>query len=106
MSLTAEIDVSAFEANAAEVETVLRALANRRRLMLLCTLAGQGEANVGQLSEAVGLGQSATSQHLARMREEGLVATRREAQTIWYRIADARVARLLEVLHALYCPAG
>ena len=74
--------------------------------MLLCTLAEQGEANVGQLGDAVGLGQSATSQHLARMREEGLVATRREAQTIWYRIGDPRAARLLEVLHALYCRQG
>ncbi|MDX5361244.1 MAG: metalloregulator ArsR/SmtB family transcription factor [Alphaproteobacteria bacterium] len=105
MSDTATIDIAAFEANAAEVETMLRALANRRRLMLLCTLAERGEANVGQLCEAAGLGQSATSQHLARMREEGLVVTRREAQTIWYRIGDPRVGRLLEVLHSLYCRA-
>jgi DNA-binding transcriptional ArsR family regulator len=58
---------------------------------------------VGDLAAAVGLSQSALSQHLARMREEGLLATRREAQTVFYRIADRNAARLLAVLKDIYC---
>ncbi|MDJ1158971.1 metalloregulator ArsR/SmtB family transcription factor [Chelatococcus sp. SYSU_G07232] len=82
---------------------MLRALANERRLMILCKLVEWGEANVGRLAEAVGLSQSALSQHLARMREEGVVTYRRESQTLWYRIADPRVEHLFATLHGLYC---
>ena len=99
----APTDFAAFEANAAEVAQVLRALANERRLMILCKLVEWGEANVTTLAEAVGLSQSALSQHLARMREEGIVAFRRDAQTLWYRIADHRIESLLATLHRLYC---
>ena len=67
-------------------------------------LVGAGEMNVGALADAVGLSQSALSQHLARLREEGLVATRREAQTIHYRLADPKAARLLALLRDIYCP--
>jgi ArsR family transcriptional regulator len=88
---------------AADVAQVLRALANEHRLMILCTLADEGECNVGALADAVGLSQSALSQHLARMRDEGLVAFRRESQTLWYRIADPKAAKLLDTLHRLYC---
>jgi ArsR family transcriptional regulator len=62
-----------------------------------------GEATVGTLAAEVGLSQSALSQHLARMREEGIVAFRREAQTVWYRIGDPRIETLLSTLHRLYC---
>jgi ArsR family transcriptional regulator len=93
----------AFAANAAEVAAVLRALANERRLMLLCKLVEWGEANVNSLAEVVGLSQSALSQHLAKMREEGIVDFRREGQTLWYRIADPRIESLLGQLHKLYC---
>lgn len=92
-----------FEANAAKVADTLRALANERRLMLLCKLVQWGEASVGALAEAAGLSQSATSQHLARMREEGIVAFRRDGQTLWYRIAEPRTELLLGYLHKLYC---
>src|SRR3990170_6844429 len=97
----APTDFAAFEANAAEVAQVLRALANERGLMILCKLVEWGEANVTTLAEAVGLSQSALSQHLARMREEGLVTFRRDSQTLWYRIADPRIENLLATLHAL-----
>ena len=97
------IDATALEARAAEVAQVLGALANDRRLLILCKLVEDGEATVGDLAEKVGLSQSALSQHLARMREEGIVAARREAQTAWYRIADPRVESLLAALHRLYC---
>ncbi len=99
----APADLAAFEANATLVAGILRALANERRLMLLCKLVEWGEASVGSLAEAVGLSQSATSQHLAKMREEGLVAFRRDGQTLWYRIAERRTELLLGYLHKLYC---
>ena len=82
---------------------MLRAIANQRRLVILCKLVEQREVNVGSLADAVGLSQSALSQHLAKMREEGLVTYRRESQTLWYRIADARVEELLASLYSLYC---
>jgi ArsR family transcriptional regulator, virulence genes transcriptional regulator len=100
----APADLETFEANATEVAGILRALANERRLMILCKLVEWGEANVGSLADAVGLSQSALSQHLARMRDEGIVAFRRESQTLWYRIADDRIETLLGHLQQLYCP--
>lgn len=83
---------------------LLRAMANERRLLVLCHLAAEGELNVGQLAERVGLSQSALSQHLAKLRDERLVATRKEAQTIFYRLCDPRTERLLALLHHLFCP--
>jgi ArsR family transcriptional regulator len=97
-------DLAAFAANAALVADILRAIANERRLMILCKLVEWGEATVGSLAEAIGLSQSALSQHLARMREEGIVTYRRESQTLWYRIADPRTETLLGHLEQLYCP--
>jgi len=91
------------EEAATDVADILRALANERRLMILCKLVESGEANVTSLAEAVGLSQSALSQHLAKMRDEELVTYRRDSQTLWYRIADPRVEELLSTLHRLYC---
>jgi ArsR family transcriptional regulator, virulence genes transcriptional regulator len=96
-------DPRGIEKAAGEVAAVLRALANPSRLLILCKLVEYREANVTSLAEAVGLSQSALSQHLAKMREEGLVTYRRESQTLWYRIADARVETLLATLYTLYC---
>lgn len=95
--------LSQLEAQASEVAGVLGTLANDKRLLVLCELMQRGECNVGSLSEAVGLSQSALSQHLAKMRDEKIVTFRREAQTIWYRLADARIEQLLAALHDLYC---
>jgi DNA-binding transcriptional ArsR family regulator len=89
-------------ANSLAAEELLKALANSHRLMILCELK-DGERSVSALENVVPLTQSALSQHLARLREGGFVATRREAQTIYYRLADTRVARLIEVLHELFC---
>lgn len=99
----ADIDMADFEKKASEVADILRALANERRLMILCRLVEYGEATVGSLVDTVGISQSALSQHLAKMREEGIVTFRRDAQTIWYRIADARVEKLFATLHGLFC---
>jgi len=100
---SAPADLATFEANTAKVADILRTLANERRLMVLCKLAEGGEERVGALAEAAGLSQSATSQHLAKMREEGLVDFRREGQTLWYRIAEPRTELLLGYLQKLYC---
>ena len=92
-----------FAAKAGEAAALLKALAHEARLMVLCQLL-DGEHSAGALQQASGLSQSALSQHLARLREEGLVATRRESQNIYYRLADADVARVLDALAAIYCP--
>ena len=96
-------DPEVMEANAGDVAGLLRALANERRLMILCKLVEWGEANVNTLADVVGLSQSALSQHLAKMRAEGLVTFRRESQTLWYRIADPRIEQLFSTLHRLFC---
>ena len=80
----------------------LKQLANASRLAILCELV-EGERSVGELAAVVGLSQSALSQHLARLRGAGLVATRREAQTIYYSLADPGVTRIIGVLYELYC---
>ncbi len=91
------------KAKAGKVAELLRSLANDRRLLIVCRLVECGEATVGQLADDVELSQSAVSQHLARLRDEGVVTYRRESQTLWYRIADPRVEELLGTLHRLYC---
>ncbi len=96
-------DVTRFEANAAAAARLLKAMANEKRLMLLCQLTG-GERSVGELQPLVGLSQSALSQHLAVLRTDGLVATRRTGQTIYYRISNQPAAQLMSVLAAIFCP--
>jgi DNA-binding transcriptional ArsR family regulator len=104
VSKTADAAMAELESKATEAAALLKLLANENRLLILCRLALKGEMPVGDLAAAVGLSQSALSQHLARMREEGLVATRREAQTVFYRIADDNAKRLLMLLKDIYCP--
>jgi ArsR family transcriptional regulator len=99
----ADFDPEVMEEKASEVAGILRALANEKRLLILCKLVEWGEANVTTLAGAVGLSQSALSQHLAKMRDEGLVAFRRDSQTLWYRIADPRIEELFATLHRLFC---
>jgi ArsR family transcriptional regulator len=98
------VDLERFEARVDEVATMLKALASQPRLMVLCKLVEHGEMRVSDLTGAVGLSQSALSQHLARMRDEGLVAFRREGQSLFYSVADPRCEALLATLHHLYCP--
>lgn len=101
--LIAPMDLASFETKAEFVAGLLKAIGNGRRLMLLCKLVEHGEMTAGDLAREVALSQSACSQHLARMREEGLVAFRRESQTLWYRIADPRTELLMANLYQLYC---
>jgi DNA-binding transcriptional ArsR family regulator len=97
------MNIDAFAANALEVASMLRALGNERRLMILCKLVEAGEMTVGALVEAIGLSQSALSQHLAKMRDENIVTFRRDSQTLRYRIADPRIEQLMAELHRLFC---
>ena len=94
-----------FEANVLDVARTLRTLGNERRLMILCRLVEAGEMTVGALVEAVGLSQSALSQHLAKMRDDEIVSFRRDGQTLRYRIADPRIEQLIAELHRLFCRA-
>ncbi len=104
MQLSAKsLELQGLEAQASQVATLLRALANDRRLMILCKLVEWGEGNVTALAQTVGLSQSALSQHLAKMRDESIVTYRRDAQTLWYRIADPRIEELFATLHTLFC---
>jgi len=90
------------EQAAAAASRLLKALANERRLMILCHLS-ESERSVGELERLVGLSQSALSQHLARLREDGLVKTRRAAQTIYYSLDGEAAPRVIAVLYELYC---
>lgn len=89
---------------AGDAARLLRLLANEKRLLILCLLVARGEMDVTSLAEAVGLSQSALSQHLAKLREDGLVAYRRESQTLHYRLEDPRVSRVLATLKDIFCP--
>lgn len=89
---------------ASRAAALLRLVGNEHRLLVLCLLIEHGELAVGQLLEQVELSQSALSQHLARMREEGLVAFRREAQTLYYRIDNPDAEKLIGTLKAIFCP--
>ncbi len=85
-----------------EVSRLLAEMANPRRLLVLCHLV-EGEKSAGELALLVGLSPGALSQHLQRLRALALVATRREGQTIHYRLASGKVRDILETLHRLYC---
>lgn len=96
-------DTQTLEKQASELAALMRMFANEHRLLILCQLVELGEASAGTLADSVGISPSALSQHLAKMRGEGLVASRRDGQTIWYRISDPRVEELFATLHRLYC---
>ena len=91
--------------HAADAAGLMKALGNESRLMILCTLA-EGERSVGDLNDIVPLSQSALSQQLARLRQQGLVNTRRESQTIYYSLAEGPADRIIQVLHEIYCGPG
>jgi DNA-binding transcriptional ArsR family regulator len=93
--------LSDLEASAQSAARLLKLLASEQRLLLLCRLI-EGEASVGDLAEHAKLAHSAASQHLGKMRAEGLVATRREAQTIYYRLDDPAAVRVLDTLCDIY----
>ncbi len=97
-----ELSMQALAENASDAERFLKELANANRLMILCTLLDQ-EMSVAELNLKVPLSQSALSQHLARLREAGFVENRKESQTVYYRLTDERVARLLPQFYDMFC---
>ncbi|SHO55255.1 ArsR/SmtB family transcription factor [Vibrio quintilis] len=96
------MNLKALEENSAKAVVLLKAMANERRLQILCLLLDQ-ELSVGELSEKLSLSQSALSQHLAWLRRDELVTTRKEAQTVYYSLSSDNVKAVMEVLHQLYC---
>jgi len=88
--------------SAADAVRLLKSIANESRLMVMCVLA-EGELSVGDLNGRIALSQSALSQHLAILRDQGLVKTRRESQTIYYSLAETAALQLINTLHDIYC---
>ncbi|MCP8940472.1 metalloregulator ArsR/SmtB family transcription factor [Alsobacter sp. SYSU M60028] len=97
-------EIAKLSAAADEASEFLKSMASPVRLRLLCAVAGR-EASVGELAALLGVRQSVASQHLALLRKDGLVRSRREGQTMWYGLADDRVIRIVDVLQATFCPA-
>lgn len=97
------MDVKEVERNIEVAVNLLKALSNEKRLLIICALY-KGEKSVGELEEIVGLSQSALSQHLARLRRDGLVNTRRNAQTIFYSMNDRATEAVLKCLYDIYSP--
>ncbi|MBC8269704.1 MAG: helix-turn-helix transcriptional regulator [Rhodospirillaceae bacterium] len=96
------MDLERIQDNARRASTLLKSMSNQHRLMILCQLV-PGEKCVGELEKIVGLSQSALSQHLARLRRDNLVSTRREAQTIHYSLSGEEASAVIETLYGLYC---
>jgi DNA-binding transcriptional ArsR family regulator len=96
--------LTGLEAKADEAAAFLKLLANEQRLLVLCHLVGDGEMSVNALADQVELSQSALSQHLARLREDGLVTFRRESQMLYYRVSDPRVVTIMKTLKKAFCP--
>lgn len=90
------------QTHAADAASLMKALGNESRLMILCLLS-EGEHSVSDLNEIIPLSQSALSQQLARLRQQGLVTTRRESQTIYYALAEGPADRVIHLLHDIYC---
>ncbi|MFC3032464.1 ArsR/SmtB family transcription factor [Pseudoalteromonas fenneropenaei] len=99
------MDLQAMAHNAEQAEALLKLMANKSRLMILCRLQ-QGEVSVSELNDSIPLAQSALSQHLASLRNAGIVSTRREGQVIYYRVVDERVAVILKSLYEVFCQQG
>lgn len=99
---TNSLDLKQMQKNAAAAELLLKQLANANRLMVLCHLIS-GEKAVGELARSVGLSQSSLSQHLAKLREAGLVTSNKRGLSVYYRICSMEAQALLSVLHLIYC---
>lgn len=99
-----EFSFELLEAQTQKAADFLRTLGNAHRLQVLCLLIEHGELSVGQINQHTNLSQSALSQHLAKMRDEGLVSYRRDAQTLYYALSDKTVIQIMAVLKENFCP--
>ncbi|CED72279.1 transcriptional activator HlyU [Aliivibrio wodanis] len=97
------MNLKMMEENSPQAVTLLKAMANERRLFILCLLL-EGELSVGQIAEKLELSQSALSQHLGWLRKDALVSTRKESQTVFYSLNSHEVKTVIQLLHDLYCP--
>lgn len=97
------MNLKMMEENAPQAVALLKAMANERRLFILCLLL-EGELSVGQIAEKLELSQSALSQHLGWLRKDELVSTRKESQTVFYSLNSEEVKSVIQLLHNLYCP--
>ncbi|HHG8787570.1 TPA: ArsR/SmtB family transcription factor [Citrobacter sedlakii] len=97
-------DLEQIQASAEQAAALLKAMSNPKRLLILCMLCGSPGTSAGELARITGLSASATSQHLARMRDEGLIDSQRDAQRILYSIKNTAVNALIATLKNLYCP--
>jgi ArsR family transcriptional regulator, virulence genes transcriptional regulator len=96
------INIEAMQVAAGQASDLLKALANRHRLMIICQLI-DAERSVGELASFLGIRDSTVSQHLALLRKDGLVTTRRDGQTIWYQISSGPAREVLKTLYRVYC---
>lgn len=99
------MNLQEMERNSAQAVVLLKAMANEKRLQILCILLGS-ELSVGELCSKLNLSQSALSQHLAWLRRDGLVNTRKEAQTVYYSLKSSKVKSVIELLYSMYCGCG
>lgn len=95
--------IDELQAHSQDAADLLKQLSNKHRLMILCIL-GEEEMSVGDLNERIALSQSALSQHLANLRRAGLVSTRKQSQTVYYRLQGDKALRVIQVLQSIYCP--
>jgi DNA-binding transcriptional ArsR family regulator len=102
MEQNGEIDLEEMADSASRASSLMKTLGHKDRLMILCLLAN-GEKPVGEIASLLEISQSPLSQHLSRMRKEELVATRREAQTIYYSLKSGEASRIVELLYELFC---
>ena len=102
MQQKADIDLMQMARSANRASALMKTLGHKDRLMILCHLA-DGEKSVGEIADLLEISQSPLSQHLSRMRKEGMVDTRREAQTIYYSLKSGEASRIVEVLYELFC---
>ncbi len=100
--MTVNASLKEFQQSAEEASIFLKSLANPMRLKILCLVMSE-QKSVGDIAEAIACSQSATSQHLALMRREGLVSPKRDGQTVYYQLSDKRASKVLRVLSDLFC---
>lgn len=98
-----DADIAAMQDAAGRASAMMKTLGHPGRLMILCNLA-EGERSVSEFAEDLGISQSALSQHLMRMRSEGLVEARRESQTVFYSLAEGEVRQVIQSLYEIFCP--
>ncbi|MDD3287737.1 MAG: metalloregulator ArsR/SmtB family transcription factor [Alphaproteobacteria bacterium] len=96
------MNIKSFCAKAERAANLMKNLSNAHRLMILCRLH-EGECSVGELETLIPITQSALSQHLARLRRDGIVKTRREAQNIYYRLVDKKTSQIIKELYTIFC---